>query len=69
MDGHIAILMDMRRRGSSRQNRPGGEEHHGHESHDLPDKSLPYVSPLFRRSASSGCVEFQVFARSNTDAP
>jgi hypothetical protein len=37
MDGHLAILMDMRRRGSSRQNRPGGEEHHGHESHDLPD--------------------------------
>ncbi|MGZ8410622.1 MAG: hypothetical protein ACXWVS_12000 [Hyphomicrobium sp.] len=39
MDGPVAILMGMHHRGSSRQSRPGGEEHHGYESHDLPDKS------------------------------
>lgn len=38
MAGYFAILVDIRRRGRSRKSRSGGEEHHRHESHDLPDK-------------------------------
>jgi hypothetical protein len=47
MNGRLCTLMGMQRRGSSRQSGPGGEEHHGHESHDLPDKSQPHVSLSF----------------------
>ena len=47
MYGRLCVLMGMHHRGSSRQSGPGGEEHHGHESHDLPDKSQPHVSISF----------------------
>jgi hypothetical protein len=70
MAGHLAILVDMGRRGRSRQSRPGGEEHHRQESHDLPDKSYPHVPLSFVPAKSVKRLhEWQALLQVNKVAP
>lgn len=64
MDGRLTLVVDMRRRGSSRQSGPGAEEHHRHKSHDLPDKSQPHLSLILcsgngRQAFASNCEQVQ----------